>query len=604
MSSITDKVEYLKETKSEIKSALESKGVTVSDSDTFRSYAAKIAEIDGSGSGGSDIVIEYLDETIGASNNPFVVTEHKPGIYNFRCYNTVTSGVNIRWTSTSGVTYFTYSGLYVFTDVVEDGTVKPIGYIIDFTNGAIRKMTRDSDNAVRASSGYEALINKNGAQSIGGVKTFSVLPKSTIVPTDDAHLVNKKYVDSVVSSSGGGLPDHIFFWDGKDVTEGNNLALWKDILAKAKTESVIVVAEMVDTTYQMSSFYIFQIHPYSIKTNDTFVEITSSYANAKLSAEDNSGLEMIEVTNPSIMISLENGEPTYVQLSGATTNVRFLKKNDGNVSKVFTPTTNNDPVPKWYVDSKVSKEPMGGEGYFGWYNQAADGTDLASEYGASVDGMFSMSYGDIYEWRSTLTNGTMGGVVTYIHQYTGRDMDWNQYYIKVVLMSNSWYEYAYNPDHLYKGSAWPEESGGLACFTGDTKVLTPSGLVDIKDIKEGDIVVSVNMRNEAIENKSVSRLISHEETEIYTITTDNDTIKVTGDHPFMTKEYGRVIAKTLKKDFTLLDKDKKEHKIKKIKKEKINDTVYEIAVADNHTYFVGESNIQVFNEASVTLGKI
>lgn len=51
-SSTVDRLEYLKDTKDAIKAAIISKGQPVSDSDTFRSYASKIRNINGGG--GSD----------------------------------------------------------------------------------------------------------------------------------------------------------------------------------------------------------------------------------------------------------------------------------------------------------------------------------------------------------------------------------------------------------------------------------------------------------------------------------------------------------------------------------------------------------------------
>ena len=48
---ISDKLTYLEGTKSAIKDAIVAKGVAVSDSDTFRSYADKIGQISGVGGG-------------------------------------------------------------------------------------------------------------------------------------------------------------------------------------------------------------------------------------------------------------------------------------------------------------------------------------------------------------------------------------------------------------------------------------------------------------------------------------------------------------------------------------------------------------------------
>ena len=55
MGTITDKLNKLAETKSAIKTAIVNKGVSISDSDTFASYANKIASIEG-GSGGGFVI--------------------------------------------------------------------------------------------------------------------------------------------------------------------------------------------------------------------------------------------------------------------------------------------------------------------------------------------------------------------------------------------------------------------------------------------------------------------------------------------------------------------------------------------------------------------
>lgn len=55
MGSITDKANYLKETKRQIKTAIQDKGVEVSDTDTFRSYAAKINSIETTGTATSKV---------------------------------------------------------------------------------------------------------------------------------------------------------------------------------------------------------------------------------------------------------------------------------------------------------------------------------------------------------------------------------------------------------------------------------------------------------------------------------------------------------------------------------------------------------------------
>lgn len=60
MGTTADKINYLNGTKAAIKEAIENKGVTVSDSDTFRSYAEKIGDI----SGGSEEPVAYVSSTV------------------------------------------------------------------------------------------------------------------------------------------------------------------------------------------------------------------------------------------------------------------------------------------------------------------------------------------------------------------------------------------------------------------------------------------------------------------------------------------------------------------------------------------------------------
>lgn len=62
MGTVVEKVQYIEVTKQAIKKAIKNKGVDVSDTDTFRSYAEKIKEI-GSGSGGSSVAeYEYKED--------------------------------------------------------------------------------------------------------------------------------------------------------------------------------------------------------------------------------------------------------------------------------------------------------------------------------------------------------------------------------------------------------------------------------------------------------------------------------------------------------------------------------------------------------------
>lgn len=77
MGTITEKFAYLKETKALIKSALIEKGQTVSDTDTFRSYADKILAIQGGGATTVDIIPEQeLTFVYDESSNVYTLVGH------------------------------------------------------------------------------------------------------------------------------------------------------------------------------------------------------------------------------------------------------------------------------------------------------------------------------------------------------------------------------------------------------------------------------------------------------------------------------------------------------------------------------------------------
>lgn len=69
MGTIEQKVDYLKETKQAIRAAIEEKGVSVADTDTFRSYASKIGTISGGGGGTKWYVGDFYSGQMYESNN-------------------------------------------------------------------------------------------------------------------------------------------------------------------------------------------------------------------------------------------------------------------------------------------------------------------------------------------------------------------------------------------------------------------------------------------------------------------------------------------------------------------------------------------------------
>ena len=84
-----------------------------------------------------------------------------------------------------------------------------------FTGEVNVPTVNSSDNSTKAAStafvqtvlgaltgtSVENLVTKNAEQTITGLKTFSTLPQSSVTPSDDKDLVNKKYVDDAVPTN-------------------------------------------------------------------------------------------------------------------------------------------------------------------------------------------------------------------------------------------------------------------------------------------------------------------------------------------------------------------------------------------------------------------
>lgn len=147
------------------------------------------------------------------SSSPFVLEDHEPGIYVFddampyiKRLNADTGywrnaledcRINLIATPTSS----TPDGTILFTYLSgEHGTVPTIGSSNVSASGYGGLASYGSVSSVRT------ITYLQGNQTVSGKKTFNTLPESSVVPTTNNQLVNKKYVDDSVA-------DFIPFYD-------------------------------------------------------------------------------------------------------------------------------------------------------------------------------------------------------------------------------------------------------------------------------------------------------------------------------------------------------------------------------------------------------
>ena len=90
------------------------------------------------------------------------------------------------------------------------------------------------------------------------------------------------------------------------------------------------------------------------------------------------------------------------------------------------------------------------------------------------------------------------------------------------------------------------------CVTPDTLITTPSGLKMAGDIQEGDQVISFSLDTGKVETDLVTVIGQRDTDELYVIEVDGQSVTVTGEHPFYTKNRGWVEAQYLTEDDELL----------------------------------------------------
>lgn len=135
------------------------------------------------------------------------------------------------------------------------------------------------------------------------------------------------------------------------------------------------------------------------------------------------------------------------------------------------------------------------------------------------------------------------------------------------------------------------------CFEGKTKISTKEGFKEIKDIKEGDLVYSINLDNNKKELKTVVNTFKRETRLTSKIKTKDNEIETTSLHPFYVLNKGWISAKNIKNKDKLYNLKYKfiqvEEKNTKIYNQPI--MVYNIEVEDNHNYLITEDEILVHN---------
>ncbi|MEJ2044513.1 MAG: polymorphic toxin-type HINT domain-containing protein [Reinekea sp.] len=160
-------------------------------------------------------------------------------------------------------------------------------------------------------------------------------------------------------------------------------------------------------------------------------------------------------------------------------------------------------------------------------------------------------------------------------------------------------------DDVVAGAGDLLKAGSKACsFAAGTMVSTPNGLEAIESLKPGDQILSQDENSGELTYKTISDAYSHVHENGMTLTIASSTgkqevITTTAEHPFYVKGKGFVPAGELTVADTLQSASGDPITILDIDNTPLNLTAYNYAVADYHTYFVGESGVWVHNMCDV-----
>lgn len=177
-------------------------------------------------------------------------------------------------------------------------------------------------------------------------KYLSTSNISEYIPTEDYNPATKKYVDNKV-------PD-IFYWDGKSsTTTPSNKELWKEILDKAKTKTVLVYSSNESSTSRQNKA-VFVINPSEVGTTTKSYYGLASYSNDVTTS--NSGAYYY-VSYPKVTISYSGGSISSVGTLGMENrnSSKFLPTDGLNE---YIPTKDYHPATKKYVDDLVYKSSV------------------------------------------------------------------------------------------------------------------------------------------------------------------------------------------------------------------------------------------------------
>lgn len=136
-----------------------------------------------------------------------------------------------------------------------------------------------------------------------------------------------------------------------------------------------------------------------------------------------------------------------------------------------------------------------------------------------------------------------------------------------------------------------------ACFIAGTLVLSASGFLPVERVAAGGMVQSFDPETQQVSLKEVEETFVRETKELVHVTVVSETITTTPEHPFYTASKGFLEAEKLRAGDILATVHGESVIVEQVQHEILEwpVQVYNLRVAENHTYFVGRVAIGVHN---------
>lgn len=143
-----------------------------------------------------------------------------------------------------------------------------------------------------------------------------------------------------------------------------------------------------------------------------------------------------------------------------------------------------------------------------------------------------------------------------------------------------------------------------ACFVEGTSVAVPGGQKNIEDVCPGDLVYAYNENEAQVKEELVTAISNREVSKLVEICTDEgDEIVSTVEHLWYVENAGWKRAGDLKTGEQLRTLNGTKNTVSSVVSQEKTATVYNLTVADSHTYYVGEkSPVLVHNVCKANAG--